>query len=69
MKKWNGLEVFECAECGFSTVDAEMLSDHAKKTGHAVDPAQETDPAESGADEIKSEEKKAEKVKHAKGEE
>lgn len=69
MKKWNGLEVFECAECGFSTVDTEMLSDHAKKTGHTVDSVKETDPAVSTVDLYNEEEEKAEKVKHAKGKE
>lgn len=34
MKRWNGLEVYECVECGFSTVDAEYYAEHIKRTGH-----------------------------------
>ena len=39
MKRWNGLEVYECVECGFSTVDAEYYDEHIKRTGHKDIPA------------------------------
>lgn len=50
MKKWRGMDIYECPECGYSTVDKEQYEIHTAQTGHekveipAEDQPQETQP-------------------------
>ena len=34
MKKWRGMDIYECPECGYSAVDKEQYEIHTAQTGH-----------------------------------
>lgn len=50
MKKWRGMDIYECPECGYSAVDKEQYEIHTAQTGHekveipVEDQPQETQP-------------------------
>lgn len=45
MKKWKGMDVHECPECGFSTVDPDRYAEHMKRSKHKEQPILAETPA------------------------
>lgn len=34
MRTWNGLPLYECPECSFTSLDAPSYAEHLKRSGH-----------------------------------
>lgn len=50
MKTWNGLPLYVCSVCGYSTVNPASFTEHERISGHK-EPDKSVDPVEGRAEE------------------